>query len=80
MAEVLGRDSKLGATGVRVAKAVDVARSARRVEPWVSPEMTVTTVRRMTPDQIAAMVVDYQAGEGIGRGRETARPAGDAGH
>ena len=67
MAEVLGRYSKLGPTGVRVAKATEVARSQRRMEPWVSPKMTVTRVRRMAPEDVEAMVTDYRGGVGSWR-------------
>lgn len=67
LAEVLGRYSKLGPTGVRIAKATESARQNRRSEPWTSPEVTVTTVRRMTPEEIEAMVADYRAGIGSWR-------------
>lgn len=67
VAEVLGRYSKLGPTGVRVAKATESAHQNRRSEPWVSPEVTVTTVRRMAPKEIAAMVADYRSGIGSWR-------------
>lgn len=67
MAEVLGWYSKLGPTGVSLAKAAAAARSQRRSEPWVSPEVIVTTVRRMTSEQAEAMVADYRAGVGSWR-------------
>lgn len=67
LAVAAGRYSKLGPTGVKVARAAESARQNRRSEPWVSPEVSVTTVRRMTPDEIAAMVADYRSGIGSWR-------------
>ena len=64
MADVLERHSKLGSTGVRVAKAAELARQDRRSEAWVSPKVTVTTVRRMTPEEVETMVADYRSGIG----------------
>jgi predicted DNA-binding protein (UPF0251 family) len=52
---------------MRVAKAAESACENRRSEPWVSPDATVTTVRRMTPDEIEAMMVDYRSGIGSWR-------------
>lgn len=35
--------------------------------PWVAPEVAVTTVERMTSEQVAAMVADYRSGIGSWR-------------
>lgn len=61
---MLGRYSNLRPTGVKVAKAATRARKDLRAEPWVSPDVTVTTVRRMAPEQVEAMVADYRSGIG----------------
>lgn len=67
MAEVLGRYAKLSAPGARATEVRERALRERRAEPWVSPEIAVTVVRRMSPDQVSAMVADYRSGIGSWR-------------
>ena len=64
MAEVLARYSNLGRAMARLAKAEGAARQHRRPEPWVAPDVTVKALRRLTDDEVAAMVADYRAGMG----------------
>lgn len=63
MAEVLGRYSKLSETGLRVENARLAAEAQRRVEPWMSPELTgahrVRAVLKARAEEIRAR---YEAG------------------
>lgn len=64
-AEVLGRYSNLGATGVTIRQVWEKAQAEVRSEPWERPELRgVTRVRRLLATEIAPMVADYEAGMG----------------
>lgn len=68
LAEVLGRYSNLGQTGVRLAKAAELPRQERRPVPWQPPTLSAKArVRRLVDAEIDVLVAEYRSGIGCCR-------------
>jgi len=65
LAEVLGRYSNLGATGVTIRPSCDRAIRDSRTEPWQAPKLTgATRVRQAVFGRETEILAEYDAGTG----------------